>query len=126
MAVRRIWDDARAKVEREGVCRVCGDSGDALAALEAAHIIGRERDFYCPLDYEEGPSVRILAASKLHVHPNRIVPLCTLHHNDYDRNACDLIQYLNLDEQLQAVADCGGIEQARVRLAPSQYQRRAA
>jgi hypothetical protein len=50
----------------------------------------------------------------------------TLHHNDYDRNACDLIQYLNLDEQLQAVADCGGIEQARVRLAPSQYQRRAA
>lgn len=99
---KRDWQLARAKCE-EG-CRVCGD------AAEAAHVIGRIHD--------RKPGVGMTTPSTF-VHPDRIVPLCREHHQMYDAHQLDLLSYLALDEQIQAVADAGGIENARIRICGS-------
>jgi len=103
---KRLWDDARAKVEREDRCRFCGCGG----RLEAAHIMGRKYD------------KPVFEADKtLYVNPERIIPLCPDHHRQYDAHSLDILGYLAIEEQVQAVIDAGGIEQARRRLAPSAY-----
>lgn len=99
--IRRDWTDARAKLEAEGECRIslCV-SGERL---ECAHVVGRFRD----------PEV---SPGRRRVLPDAIVPLCRTHHGEYDAHRLDLLPYLTLEEQLQAVRDAGGLEAARRRL----------
>jgi hypothetical protein len=109
--LRREWHDARAKVEREGRCRVCGSTRD----LEAAHIIARRCDAEMT-----GPR----GGRYLYVHPDTIVPLCGAFseracHMMYDRRSLDLLPYLHLHEQIRAVEDAGGIMSALKRLGGS-------
>lgn len=104
---KRDWTDARAKVEIEGRCRRCGGEPPHL---EAAHLVGRKLD-------EPHPD----GTKRLWVNPDRIVPLCPEDHAAFDAHRLDLLGHLSIEEQLRAVADCGGIEQARRRLAPSAY-----
>jgi hypothetical protein len=110
---KRDWKDARAKVEQEGCCRVCKRSGPKL---EAAHTIGCEHD-----------EPKTPGSKALYVHPDRIVPLCGPFpdgcHGDYDeRHSLNLVHYMTIDEQVQAVRDAGGIAQAWPRLAPVDHR----
>lgn len=97
--IRRDWTDARAKVDAEGVCRVCASS----ERVQAAHTVGRFRD----------PEVR---RGVRRVLADAIVPLCAPCHARYDGHELDLLPFVDLDEQIQAVRDAGGIESARRRL----------
>lgn len=111
---RRTWDSARAKVDSEGECRVCGSQEQ----LEAAHILGRSHDAYT--------LGRLKRSKTWHVEPLRIVPLCgTFSNNEchrlVDEHKLDLLPYLELEEEVTAVRDAGGIELARRKLAPSAY-----
>ena len=119
---KRDWVWAIVKKQEEGCCRVCGEEW----GVECAHIVGRDRDAVEPLRAEGWTSYV--------VHPDRIVPLCKSCHDRFDGRAqppLDLLGKLTLQEELQAVADSAGpnepgLESARVRLAPSEYRRRAA
>jgi 5-methylcytosine-specific restriction endonuclease McrA len=91
--VRRDWTAARAKVEREANCRICG----AAWKIEAAHII--------PRSLGGGQS------------EDAIVPLCPDHHREYDSHRLDLLPHLTHDEQAEAVRVLG-LERARRRLSP--------
>lgn len=104
---KRDWTLARAKVELEGACRYCHVE---YKHLEAAHLIGRKHD-------EPHPD----GTKRIWVNPDRIIPLCAEHHRLFDAHQLDLIGYLSLEEQLRAVSDCGSLEIARRRLAPSAY-----
>lgn len=95
--MKRDWKDAIGKRNQEGCCRVCG-----TYPVEAAHVIGRRTDKRY--------------GGTAYVNPDSIVPLCRPHHELYDQHAMDLLPYLSLAEQLQAVTDAGGIELARKRL----------
>jgi predicted restriction endonuclease len=88
----RDWQFARAKVDYERGCRVCGSRSN----VEAAHTIGRKHDGAV-------------------VDADDIVPLCREHHQLYDRHELDLLPYLTHAEQAAAVAHVG-IESARRRL----------
>jgi hypothetical protein len=110
---KRDWTDARAKAEEEGCCRICKTKA---RKIEAAHVLGREHD---------EPKVNKAtgeALKELHVHPDRIVPLCGPFpegcHGDVDYNRVNLVHYLTIDEQVQAVRDAGGIAPAFTALAP--------
>ena len=109
---RRDWSDARAKVESEEICRVCGRS----ICLEAAHIMGRVHD------PQKGQS------KTRYVRPESIVPLCGSLapefscHVLYDAHQIDLLPYLTKEEQAQAVLDAGSIDSARRRLCPSEFR----
>ena len=92
----RSWADARAKVDEEGECRVCGSH----SGLQAAHIIPRS-----------------LGGRQ---HRDSIVPLCERDHRSYDNFRLDILPYLTHDEQAEAVRVMG-LERARRRLAPSAY-----
>lgn len=92
---------ARAKVEHEGGCRVCGA---AAALCDAAHIWDRSLG---------GPGFD---------DPDAVVPLCSLakgslsgHHDAYDRHELDLLPYLTTAEQVALVRYAGTIERARDR-----------
>lgn len=113
---RRDWTIARLKVDEQegGRCRVCRTNH----RVEAAHIIGREADRYVDGEPQSQPWV---------VLPTRIVPLCgpatdpTTCHGKYDLHRLNLIGYLAPEEEARAVLDAGGLEQARVRIAPLAY-----
>lgn len=112
--MRRTWTAAHIKIAAERHrCRVCKKKGP----VQAAHIIAREHDRKPSLDDRELDGH--ILAEPYTVHPNRIVPLCEHHHREYDAHRLDLLPHLTLDEQLQAVADAGGIETARIRLTSS-------
>ena len=135
-AGNRDWTDARAKVDAEGKCRNCGRSD---VPLEADHISGRKFDGYSDCRTcngsgrklaSGGPCGRCGGSGKSktkYVHPEDIVPLCG---PVYDPKSChakkhartiDLLPILELHEELRAVRHFGGIEEARVKLAPSAY-----
>lgn len=103
----RDWTDARAKVELEGRCRVCGSS----YGLEAAHVMGRKYDQ--PLHS---------GTKTLYVNPLDIVPLGPVCHRRFDAHELDLLPYLAPEEQVRAVELAGSIETAFRRLAPSAYR----
>ena len=106
MGPKRIWDDAIAKRDLEGACRICG----IQRGLQAAHVTGRKHDKPRP------------GQKTLYVHPDSIVPLCEVCHGEYDHHEIDLLPHVFLAEQVRAVEDMGGIELARKRLAPSAYR----
>ncbi|MGH6644019.1 MAG: hypothetical protein ACRED3_15120 [Bradyrhizobium sp.] len=107
--------------------------------LEAAHVSGRRFDepSICGVcdgrcrrrNGEVCGSCRGTGQTKtLYVKPVRIIPLCgpvsdptSCHAKDHTGDI-DVLPLLNIDEQLQAVTDFEGIENARVRLAPSAYR----
>lgn len=92
---------ARAKVEREGRCRVCGTEG--VDRLDAAHVWDRSQG---------GPGFD---------DPDAIVPLCSAIkggagcHDAYDAHELDLLPYMTTDEQVALVRYAGSIERARSR-----------
>ena len=88
---RRDWTEARAKVDAEYQCRVCGYRG----SLEAAHVVPRSLGGGQKAD--------------------SVVPLCRRCHTDFDGLRLDLIPYLTKSEQAEAVRVLG-IERARRRL----------
>lgn len=124
---RRDWRVARAKVDAALACRGCGG---ACGRLEAAHVLGREHDYAAPVarvDDLEGalwmPGV---------VWPTRVIPLggpatsSTTCHGKQHGKRLDVLPLLTLEEQVQAVADAGGIAQAYNLLVPSENPRRVA
>jgi hypothetical protein len=117
---KRDWTDARAKVEREGSCRVwrglLGCDGGGQRNLEAAHIIGRKADRFPALGHIGWTPREPWVIDEWPVDPLRIVPLCQKHHRAYDAHELDLLPYLTVEEQAQAVLDAGGIELARNRI----------
>lgn len=92
MAKRRDWTAARAKVETEGVCRVCGIGG----RLEAAHVIPRS-----------------INPTEANMDPAGIVPLCPNHHRLYDSHDLSLLEHMTVEEQARAVIMASGLESAR-------------
>ena len=95
---RRDWKAARAKVDAEGnKCRVCWYS-----PAEAAHVIGRAHD------ERRGNTIV--------VNPDSIVPLCRDHHARYDAHEFDLLPFLFVEEQAQAVTEASGIVSALRRI----------
>jgi hypothetical protein len=128
---KRDWTEARAKVDRSA-CRVAvykNIKAGCEGEMEAAHIIGRECDQFIPAEEwheDDGPlEARLKFADgylrqewngELRVFPVRIVPLCRKHHRAYDAHELDLLPYLTVEEQAQAVLDAGGLELARNRI----------
>lgn len=122
---RRDWTEAKAKMEREGICRHAWD-GECEGKLEAAHIVGRECDRFVALFSIEmetlDPSTRPETQySEWSVERDRIVPLCTKHHRMYDAHELDILPTLTTEEQVQAVADAGSILVALQRLTGARY-----
>jgi hypothetical protein len=102
---RRFWVHARAKVEREGVCRCCPETH----GLQAAHVIGRAYDK--PMSGDDREDLQVagheLAPGVLYVHPGDVIPLCRRCHEAYDRRALEVLPRLSLDEQGRAAAHVG-------------------
>ena len=103
----RDWDDAIRKVRQEAECRVCGVERN----LQAAHLAPRAHDK--PKRF--GSKVRVVEA-------DNILPLCQRCHYRFDSHELDILEYLTVDEQLHVVKALGGIENARMRLAPLDYR----
>jgi hypothetical protein len=116
---KRDWTDARRKVEEEGCCRICKRTD---RPLEAAHVLGREHDEPKVVARNLFDGESVTTSKTLYVHPDRIVPLCGPFpsgcHGDIDMRRINVLPYLTLEEQLQAVKDAGSIEAARIRLEP--------
>ena len=110
--MKRDW--AAIETDSQTPCRICG----IIGRTERAHVAGRK--------YDRPKS----AGSKTRrVDPESIVPLCgpsgdrhSCHHQ-FDAGEIDLLPHLTLAEQIRAVEDLGGIESARIKLAPSDYHR---
>lgn len=117
---KRDWTAARAKVTGEEVCRLGRAGGDCQGQLEAAHTIGRSCDR--PWTPPDGFDPTVDDTYDLWVNPQAIVPLCRRHHKLYDAHGIDLLPVLTIDEQLRAVLDADGLENARVRLCPLSYR----
>lgn len=120
-APERDWTAARAKVEEEGCCRICKRTD---RKLEAAHILGREHDE--PKTRIDAGTGELIATKVLWVDPLRIFPACGPFpdgcHGDADYRRINILPHLTLEEQIQAVKDAGGIEAARIRLAPVEHR----
>lgn len=113
---KRDWTDARAKVELEARCRVCGYEPGNPDMLDAAHIMDRKYD-----------QPAHTGTRTLYVNPLDIAPLCPVFapercHQRFDAHELDLLPFLAPEEQTRAVELAGGIEAARKRLAPSAYR----
>lgn len=109
---KRLWEDARDKVDEEGRCRVCSTPDGSLVDgerihLEAAHTVGREHD-----RVEFGPK----GGKTLVVRRESVIPLCQHCHRQYDEHRLDLLPFLFLPEQIEAVRASGGIANANRRL----------
>lgn len=96
--MRRDWADAREKIDG-AVCRLCGNWNP-----DACHVIGRARD-----ERKRGSSVA-------YVNPASVIPMCRSCHQSYDAGRVDILPYLSLDEQVQAVKDAGGLALAMRRI----------
>lgn len=123
--VRRDWSGARAKVDEERRCRLCGRTAYRLFSiglrLEAAHVVARRHDMSEPL---RGPE----SWREGYVSPDRIVPLCgpvgdsRTCHDKYDKHRLDLGHRLTAEEWAQAVADAGSPALAMRRVSPVAYR----
>ena len=103
----RDWDDAIRKVRAEGECRICGVQRN----LQAAHLAPRAHD-----------KPKRFGSKTLYVDPANILPLCASCHRKFDAHEIDVLEYLRVGEQLYVVEALGGIENARMRLAPLDYR----
>ena len=102
----RDWSEARAKVDAERRCRVCGYSGgEPYRRLEAAHSLSTAlQDVVLP----DG-SYKVLGAS--------VVPLCGpatssyTCHGKHHAGELELLPYMTIEEQMDVVR-CVGIQRA--------------
>lgn len=95
--MKRDWTAAHAKVDAEGICRVCATGiGFLNGQLDPAHIIPRSRISPGP-----GEDAR------------NICPLCRSCHAAYDQGKLDLLPYLTREEQSYAVELVGLFEAYR-------------
>ena len=119
----RDWTAARAKVDREEMCRL-GRDHSCSGKLEAAHVTGREFDppWTPPDDFDPETD----QTYDLTVRADSVIPLCRSHHKRYDLGEVDILPVLSLDEQLRAVIDLDGIEPARLRVCPLAYREQVA
>ena len=107
---QRDWSDVQ--IDRDDPCRICDQRG----RTERAHVSGRRHD-------QKKPGSKVL-----YVHPLDVVGLCgpatdyRSCHYGVDHGTLDLLEYLTPAEQTRAVEVMGGIEVARMRLAPSDYR----
>jgi hypothetical protein len=112
---RRDWGLARSKRDAEGArCRLCKSS----CQVELAHVWRRQADRYWADGTPQGALWIVL--------PERVVPLCREHHRAYDAHLIDLLGHLTPQEEAQAVIDADGLENARIRICPSEYRARVA
>ena len=137
----RDWRDARQKIDGT-YCRLCTEDNPNV---EAAHVIGRENDRPKPCEgchgtggdaFDGGESGSMVCWSceglgsqkpdVLWVNPDSVIPLCRPHHTAYDHHEIDVLPVLTFEEQVQAVKDAGGLENARVRTCPTAYRKAAA
>lgn len=114
----RDWTHARLKVDTEDCCRL-GRDENCEGPLEAAHIIGCDRDQF---DSFGNP----WTMKRWTVLASRVIPLCRRHHRLYDDHQVDVLPVLRIHEQIQAVVDADGLELARRRTAPLTYRSVAA
>lgn len=124
--MKRDWSAALEKKAIQGSrCLVCRTTH----GVELAHVTGRVHDVEPPLNYPNPETWR----EPFLVIPARVVLLCgpatdpTTCHGKHDGHRLDLLPHLTLSEVLQAVADsaggrANGLENARIRLAPSAYR----
>lgn len=91
--MRRSWDAAREKVDREGMCRRCGRG----EPLEAAHVVPRSR-----INADGGAE-----------HPDNIVPLCPACHQAQHAGHLELLPLLTRTEQSYAARLVGLAEAYR-------------
>jgi hypothetical protein len=114
MGPKRDWSDV--DIDPNDPCRFCGVRGRTTRA----HVSGRKYD-------EPKPGRKTLW-----VNPLDVVPLCgpvgdsSACHTRFDAGEIDLLPYLTYAEQARAVYVLGGIESARMRLAPLAYPKVAA
>lgn len=121
----RDWSLSVAVNSAQGwECRNCGSS----SGVEQAHVIGREHDYTPPVMagwVMPGQQVdRVTWWRPGLVWPTRIVLLCgpatstdTCHGKQHGRRL-DVLRLLTVEQQVQAVADAGGIQAAYDRLTP--------
>ena len=102
----RDWTKADEKCRQEGRCRRCG-----VARIERAHLAPRTHD----------PRISF-KSKKREVVADNCIPLCPSCHRKFDHKEIDILEHLTLDEQLHVVRALGGIENARMRLAPLDYK----
>ena len=109
MAVKKVWTEARAKVDGEGKCRACGrrpfdGKSPRVFKLEAAHTVGQKYQDEIRIEVEGGPKIKVVKAVS-------VVPLCLAEdggcHEAYDSGRLDLLPHLTTEEQLDAVAAVG-------------------
>lgn len=111
---KKDWSLARDKIDAEGCCRVCGSARD----LQAGHTIGQTEQ-----DIEQvGPRG---GRTKL-VPTNAVIPLCGPFsgnncHMRFDAHQLDILPYLYLEEEINAVRAAGGIYGAYRRLMPTEF-----
>jgi hypothetical protein len=103
--LRRDWSDARAKVSKEGRCRLCGHIPASESLLEAAHLVGCKYD-----PVMAGPR----GGKYLYVEPDSIVPLCGpfTHgncHMRFDKREVSLIGVLDIREYRYAIKLCRSV-----------------
>lgn len=89
--MKRDWEAAHEKCQRECCCRVCG-----YGSTDPAHVIPRSRIKPGPAEDERN-----------------IVPLCRSCHVLYDQSKLDLLPYLTQAEQAYAVELVGLFEAYR-------------
>ena len=108
----------RDKVDAEGACRYCGGAKD----LEMAHTIGKAEQ-----DLETvGPR----GGRRKYVPEAAVIPLCggfteNNCHYRHDHHEIDILPYLYLEEEINAVRAAGGIYSALIRLCPTEFSKGA-
>lgn len=105
--IREDWQDAN---EKRGACRVCG----TWEGVELAHTIGKARQN----EERVGPRGGVC----MYVPPDAVVPLCgpattsSTCHGKLHAGTLDLLAYLTIEEQLNAVEASDGIYLAMQKL----------
>jgi 5-methylcytosine-specific restriction endonuclease McrA len=103
---RRDWTAARAKVDDEGECRVCGVGQSSVEPLDTAHLWPRS-----------------LGGTD---DPNGTVALCRRCHELFDAHRLNIGHVLRREEQAALVMQCGSLATAMRRVYPIDYRERQA
>lgn len=104
----RDW--SAVTIDSDTACRVCGSQGQTTRA----HLSRRCHD-------------EKVGRGRWVVHPDDVIPLCGpvgapgSCHTLFDNGRLDVLGYATVEEQVRVVQHLGGIEAARMRLAPLAY-----
>lgn len=125
--IKRFWNDAIAKIQLEGSCRLTREGG-CEGPLEAAHTVARarqDRELYVLKDTDGKDRAVTFELARLlekfgirlppdpcvilYVDPESILPLCRAHHQKYDARRISILEIMTLEEQTNAAKAAGGI-----------------